>query len=283
MSYKTILVSLNSFELQSSLLKVCGFIARQSDAHLIGLYVVPSVQVYGDYGATMPIVMSDYHDHFETRLQSTRDLFEAFLKAEGLKGEWHVVHSSFPDLAHSTVAEARKADLSIIGHTASNPPMGEEKGIIQRLVMETGRPVLIIPGEGKIITYNSALTERAIVGINASRESARAMFDAIPLLRNCSEVRVVWVDPYKHREDAGEVPGSEEAALLARHGIKAVAEAMMADGRDPGEALLMRAQDLGAGLIVLGAYGHSRLQEYVFGGATRYMLQHMNVPVLMSH
>jgi nucleotide-binding universal stress UspA family protein len=283
MAYKTILVSLNSLKQEKSLLQVCGVLARQNDAHVIGLYVVPAVRVYGDYGTTMPIIVSDYHDHFEKCLQATRDHFEAFLKAEGLKGEWHAVSSSFPDLVDSTVGEAKKADLVIVGHTLAQPPMGEEKNMLERLVMETGRPVLIIPNKGKIVTFDSSLTEKAIVGVNGSRESSRAMFDAIPLLRSCEEVRVVWVDPYKHRDEAGEVPGSEEAALLARHGIKAVAEAMMADGRDAGEALLMRAKDLGAGLVVLGAYGHSRLREYVFGGATRHVLQNMDVPVLMSH
>lgn len=283
MPYKTILVSLNSLEQQKSLLQVCGVLARQSDAHVIGLYVVPAGRVYNDYGMTMPIVISDYYDYFDNRRESTQKAFEAFLKSEGLQGEWHVVQSDFPDITSSTVTEAKKSDLVVIGHTLSSSPMGEEKDVLVRLIMETGRPVLLVPSKGRIITYKSSLTEKAIVGVNGSRESTRAMFDAIPLLKNCAEVRVVWVDPYKHREEAGEVPGSEEATLLARHGINAVAEAMMADGRDPGEALLMRAKDLGAGLVVLGAYGHSRLREYVFGGATRYVLQNIDVPVLMSH
>jgi nucleotide-binding universal stress UspA family protein len=283
MSYKTVLVSLNSFEQQKSLLQVCSVIARQNDAHVIGLYVVPAVRVYGNLEMAAPIIVSDYHDHFEKKLQATREQFEKFIKAEGLKGEWHAVKSNFPDLVDSTVAEAKKADLVIVGHTLSQASMGEEKNILERLVMETGRPVLIVPGKGKIVTFESSLTEKAIIGVNGSRESSRALFDAIPLLKNCDEVRVVWVDPYKHRDEAGEIPGVEEAALLARHGIKAVAEAMMADGRDPAEALSMRAKDLGAGLVVLGAYGHSRLREYVFGGTTRHMLLNMDVPVLMSH
>jgi nucleotide-binding universal stress UspA family protein len=283
MSYKTILVSLNSFEQQKSLLQVSGIIAKQNDAHLIGLYVVPAVRVFGNYVTGAPIIISDYRDNFNERLQATRENFEKFIMAEGIKGEWHAVESEFSNLVQSTVVEARKADLIVVGHTLPQSSIGDEKEILERLVMETGRPVLIIPAKGKIVSFDSSLTEKAIVGVNGSRESLRAMFDAIPLLRPCSEVRVVWVDPYKHRDEAGEVPGSDEAALLARHGINAVAEAMMADGRDPGEALLMRTKDLGAGLLVLGAYGHSRLREYVFGGATRYVLQNMNVPVLLSH
>jgi nucleotide-binding universal stress UspA family protein len=283
MTYKTILVSLNNIEQQKALLQVCSIIARKDEAHVVGLYVVPAVQVFSNVEAATPVVISDYHDYFENRRQATRDHFEAFLNKEGLQGEWHPVNSNSPDVASSTVAEAKKADVVIVSHSQSSPQSGEEKEMLARLVLESGRPVLIVPGKGKITTFKSSLAEKAIVGVNGSRESTRAMFDAIPLLKNCAEVRVVWVDPYKHRDEAGEVPGSEEAALLARHGIKAVAEAMMADGRDPGEALLMRGKDLGAGLVVLGAYGHSRLREYIFGGATRYVLQNLNVPILMSH
>lgn len=71
--------------------------------------------------------------------------------------------------------------------------------------------------------------------------------------------------------------------MLARHNIKAVAEPMMTDGHNAGEALLMRAHDLGADLLVMGAYAHSRMREFVFGGATHHVLANMTIPVLMSH
>jgi nucleotide-binding universal stress UspA family protein len=103
------------------------------------------------------------------------------------------------------------------------------------------------------------------------------------MLKFAKEVRLVWVDPYKDREESGDVPGAEEATVLSRHGVKAVAEPMMTDGRDAGEALLMRATDLGADLLVMGAYAHSRMRQYVFGGATQHVLANMSVPVLMSH
>jgi nucleotide-binding universal stress UspA family protein len=229
------------------------------------------------------LVDSAYHDCFSSKHESTQRKFDSFLKAENLTGEWHVVESDHPSIMNATLTEAKKADLVVVGHAISLPVESEEKNVLERVVMETGRPILIIPAAGKIVTYGSSLCEKAIMGINGSRESSRAMFDAIPLLKDCEEVRVIWVDPYKHREEAGEVPGSDEATILSRHGINAVAEAMMADGREPAEALLMRAKDLGAGLIVIGAYGNSRLREYIFGGTTRYMLERLDVPVLMSH
>ena len=149
--------------------------------------------------------------------------------------------------------------------------------------MESGRPVLIIPRTGHFAPLGEGIVEKAVVGINGTRESARAMFEALPLLKRVKETRLVWVDPYRQSGEAGEVPGAEEAAVLSRHGLKAVAEPMMTDGRNAGEALLMRANDLGADLLVMGAYAHSRMREFVFGGATRHVLEHMTIPVLMSH
>jgi nucleotide-binding universal stress UspA family protein len=140
--------------------------------------------------------------------------------------------------------------------------------------------VLIIPKQGHFAPRGEGIAEKAIVGINGTKESSRAMFDALPLLRLVKETRV---DPYRQSREAGEVPGAEEAAVLSRHGIKVVAEPMMTDGRNAGEALLMRANDLGADLLVMGAYAHSRMREFVFGGATRHVLDHMKIPVLMSH
>ena len=97
------------------------------------------------------------------------------------------------------------------------------------------------------------------------------------------KVTVIWVDPQKVFEAPGAVPGAELAVTLARHGINAVAEGFPTAGLSEGEALSMRARDLGANLLVMGAYGHTRLREYVFGGATRFMLNKILIPTLMSH
>ena len=89
--------------------------------------------------------------------------------------------------------------------------------------------------------------------------------------------------PYKERHESGEVPGVEAATALARHGVKATAEGLAAGDINAGEALLQHVNDLGAELLVMGAYAHSRMREYIFGGATRHVLVHAKVPVLMSH
>jgi nucleotide-binding universal stress UspA family protein len=122
--------------------------------------------------------------------------------------------------------------------------------------------------------------QRVLVAWNASREAARAVTDALPLLSRAERVEVVAFDS---TGDHGEVPGADIALFLSRHGVKASAARQSAPGVDVGSQILSRAADVDADLIVMGAYGHSRLRELALGGATRSMLDAMTVPVLMAH
>jgi nucleotide-binding universal stress UspA family protein len=284
MPYKTILVLLNGTNRTQQLLDAASAMARQFDAHVIGLYVLPAAQVYSEVGMlATPILFEAYRDLFKSKLEEVRKKFEARVKQDGLKAEWRVVDSNYPDIAGSAIVHSRGAELVITSQIDRGPDENIERDLVVRLILDSGRPVLIIPKQGYFAPRGEGIAERAIVGINGTRESSRAMFDALPLLRLVKETRLVWVDPYRQSREAGEVPGAEEAAVLSRHGIKAVAEPMMTDGRNAGEALLLRANDLGADLLVMGAYAHSRMREFVFGGATRHVLEHMTIPVLMSH
>jgi nucleotide-binding universal stress UspA family protein len=284
MPLKTILVLLNDANRTEQLLDAASALARQFDAHLIGLYILPAAKVYSDVGmVAAPMVFEGYRDLFNSKLAEVRKKFEAHAKQDDLKSEWRVIDSNFPEIADSAITEARSAELVITSQIDYGPDGSIERDLVVRLIMESGRPVLVIPKMGHFAPRGEGIAEKAIVGFNGTRESARAMFDALPLLRLVKETRLVWVDPYKQSGEAGEIPGAEEATVLSRHGIKAIAEPMMTTGRNAGEALLMRANDLGADLLVMGGYAHSRMSEFVFGGATRHVLEHMKIPVLMSH
>lgn len=284
MSYKTILVLLNGTNRTQQLLDASTAMARQFDAHVIGLYVLPAAQVYSDVGMlATPMLFEGYRELFKSKLEEVRKKFEARVKQDGLKAEWRAIDSNYPDIAESAIAHSHGAELVITSQIDRGLDGDIERDLVVRLIMESGRPVLIIPKQGHFAPRGKGIAEKAIVGINGTKESSRAMFDALPLLRLVKETRLVWVDPYKQSRKAGEIPGAEEATVLSRHGIKAVAEPMMTDGRNAGEALLMRANDLGADLLVMGAYAHSRMREFVFGGATSYVLENMKIPVLMSH
>lgn len=146
--------------------------------------------------------------------------------------------------------------------------------------MTSGRPVLFIPYTGVFPTLGANI----MVAWNGSRESARAVHDAMPLLQRAEKVTVVRLNESKDEQGANRIPGADIALLLARHDVKAEVAAIDDINDVPmGDMLLTGAADLGADLIVMGAYGHSRWQELVMGGATRTMLASMPIPVLMSH
>jgi nucleotide-binding universal stress UspA family protein len=139
--------------------------------------------------------------------------------------------------------------------------------------------VLVLPYIGPAASFG----ERAFVAWDASREAARAVNDALPLLRRAKQVGVLTVNPRPWPFGHGEEPGGDIGLHLARHGVKVEVQRIEAPDIDPGNAILSHLADRSADLLVMGAYGHSRLREFVLGGVTRTILGEMTVPVLMSH
>ena len=117
---------------------------------------------------------------------------------------------------------------------------------------------------------------------NASREATRAITDALPILKRADHVTVLAVNP-DDGAGHGAVPGADISHYLARHGVRAEANRTYAEDIDIADAILSRASDLGCDLIVMGAYGHSRVREWIFGGVTRSIMRTMTRPVLISH
>jgi nucleotide-binding universal stress UspA family protein len=146
------------------------------------------------------------------------------------------------------------------------------------VVMGAGRPVLLIPYAG---TFERC-GESVLISWNASREAARAVADALPLLKRAREVNIVSFNPAEGG-DWGEIPGADIGLWLARHDVRVTVHQCRSKEIDIGNQLLSRAADFGSDLIVMGAYGHSRAYELMLGGVTRTLLRSMTVPVLMSH
>jgi nucleotide-binding universal stress UspA family protein len=122
-----------------------------------------------------------------------------------------------------------------------------------------------------------------LVGWNASREASRAVHDALPLLAKAESTCVFLANPKRGLAAHGEEPGADIARHLARHGLKVEVAKTIADDVADSALLLNHASDMGADLLVMGAYGHSRLREFILGGVTRSLLREMTVPVLLSH
>jgi nucleotide-binding universal stress UspA family protein len=280
MSYKTILISLNEVGRLGELVAAAVDLARETGAHISGLYIVPAVQVYPSVGfEAAPQVFEGNRSFFKDHTQRVKQTFEDAMRREGLPHDLHLLDARTPVIADEVIAIGRSADLVVVSATNPDEITGVERDFVEQVVMAVGRPVIVLPFKGDA---RISLTE-IVVGWDGGREAARAAFDALPLLRKADKVRVVRIDPQKDPALRGSVAGADLAETFARHGIKAEAQGYPTDGLDEGQALMRCAEDHGAGLIVMGAYGHSRLAEFIFGGATRFVLNRMTRPVLMSH
>jgi nucleotide-binding universal stress UspA family protein len=280
MSYRTILVCLNEIGRLSETIGTAVQLARDTGAHVSGLYVVPAVQVYPSVGfEAAPQVFEGNRSFFKENAQRVKQAFEEAMRREALPHDFHQIDAATPLIADEVVAAGRVADLVVVSATNPDEITGVERDFVEQVVMAVGRPVIVLPHKGDVALSLNEI----VIGWDGGREAARAAFDALPLLKRANKVRVVRVDPQKDPSLRGSVAGADLAETLSRHGIKAEAQGYPTDGLDEGQALMRCAEDSGAGLIVMGAYGHNRLAEFIFGGATRFVLNRMARPVLMSH
>ena len=277
MSYKTILVSLNDSNRADEIGALACLLARRFEAHVIGAFVTPAVAAPSALVAEA--VADEHNKDFRQRAEKVGASFEDHLAREGLAGEFRHIKSDSSAIADAVIDHGRQADLVVVGQRDAEGTVAIEADFVSTVMMELGRPVLVVPYAG----HFTSIGNRVLVGWNASQEASRAVFDALPLLKGASDVRLAWADPQAEPDRAGQLPGSEMATALARHGVKATTYSTPSGEISAGDALLNCAADQGADLAVIGAYGHSRFREYVFGGVTNTFLDHMSMPVLMSH
>jgi nucleotide-binding universal stress UspA family protein len=182
-------------------------------------------------------------------------------------------------LARVVSMHARYTDLLVLGQVDPDEPPYVGRDLPEQVVLASGRPVLVVPHDWAA----RLLGERVLIAWDASREAARAVSDALPLLQRAEAVLVVSVNPKSTPLGHGELPGADIALHLARHNVEVDVQSVETDRMEVGEALLSFAADRGCDLLVMGAYAHSRVRELVLGGATRTILKSMTLPVLMAH
>lgn len=271
--YKTIFTYLPSAESAPLLSGVAASLGKKCGAALIGAHNSVRIMLYGG-------VPSDYLAQHNHRQREEAEAIEAAFvqaaEAHGLQHEWRHKALADNEAFGDIVEAARTADLIIAGGTGEGDPLGQWYDLPIRLVLETGRPVLLVPENSGIDT----LGEQVTIAWNGSKESARAAFDALPLLKLGARVRVLSVNS---TEESTEDPTQDLVASLKRHGIDA--EGAVSNTTDESESrhLLAEHARSGSDLLVMGCYGHSRLREMVLGGVTKHVLNHLNTPVLMSH
>ena len=275
-AYKTILLHINDERRVGQLVDAATRIASDNEAHLCAVYVLPPIPT-GSATPTGTSLIKTFLQPFRDEAARIRATFETATRNRPFVAEWRVIEARHKPLAEALLTLSRTADLIVAGQRDREWPLSPMLDCPEQLALQSGRPVLLIPHTGRF----ADIGRRVTIAFNGRRESARAAFDALPLLKRADQVRIVWVDP--NRNDAGDVPTADLAAALARHGVRPEAAVSYGDDLAVGDTLLSGLADDGSDLLVMGAYGHSRWRELVFGGATQHILDCMTVPVLLSH
>lgn len=287
MTYRTVLVHVDDSARAAERIAVAADIARRCGAHLVG-------------AALTGVSRRLYQSARPEADDPTMALHLAFLRERAQ----HALAGFTRQLEHGAAASfearlvddeagagislhARGADLIVLGQIQPDQPapalMSDFPGYV---LVNAGRPVLIVPYAGQV----AAVGREVLVSWNASKEAARALLLALPLLQQAARVHLAVLDAPPGSRALADAQAPEPLAFLARHGINAELSVHTLDARRGarrqrgiGEALLSLATDRSADLLVMGAYGHSRVRESLLGGVTRTVLEAMTIPVLMAH
>lgn len=285
MDLKTLLVHLDDGRNAQARMATAAALAARFEAHLVGVaptgWAQPVLEEAPLLGLGLGLVA--YQD---AALKALRERAEACARAfetqVGGPGQpTHEARVEVGEPADVLATAARYADLCVISQPHPDEPQTQASArIAEAVLLQSGRPLLVLPFAGECAIPSQA---RVLAAWNGSREAARALHDALPLLRDAASVEVVVFEtPLDLEPRHGELPGADIGLWLARHGLN-VKVSHVPVKVAAGEALLSHAADMGAQLIVAGGYGHSRLREAVLGGVTRTLMSSSPVPVLLSH
>ena len=279
MTYKTILTLAEDNMAADACCQASVLLARQHDAHVTGLSlaVMPSRSTYL-YHAAMSEVLASEEERMLGEATAVATAFDAALQKEGVSGECRVDRCLDVDALDQVSLHARYADLVVLGQSAPEEVDGLRRSLPEHLLLEAGRPLLMVP----YIGLRETLGKRVVVAWDGGREAARAIVDAMPILTRAEEVELVVI-----KSSATDEPGREEGAdistYMARHGCNVTLKRLIAKGISEADCLLSHLADYSADLLVMGAYAHARLRQLVLGGVTQKILGQMTTPVLLSH
>ncbi|MCW8906999.1 MAG: universal stress protein [Sedimenticola sp.] len=277
MALKDILVHIDDTTHCEKRVRVAIAIAKQNGAGLTALFCRADPDLKG-----FEPHMDKRHQAHQALAEERREQYQALAADEGISMEWITAKlPSTPDkVTNWLIEQTQQVDMVIVGqHDESQADGSVPEDMPEHLVLETGRPVLIVPYAGEF----TSLGDKVVVAWTPGRESVRALNDAIPLMQNASRVKVVAINPKKRDRKQPGVSAEQIAAHLGRHGIKAQGDQFSTQGVDEGDLILNALSDERADLLVMGAYGHHRFRELILGGVTQKIFERMTTPVLMSH
>jgi nucleotide-binding universal stress UspA family protein len=252
-------------------------IASALEAHLAAIAFVydPIVPISGT-GYIPPEVIETQQADNEAAAKAAIDRFAEASRRAGLSAEPLTLSASLAGAGDQFGRIARRFDLAVVGQAEPETSTVEDI-IAEATLFESGRPMIVVP----YIQKAPLKLDNVMVCWDGSRQAARAVGDALPLLAKAGRVEIVMITNERGKQD--EIEGADIGQHLARHGLNVDVHRIAGGNIDVADALLSHAADSGTDFMVMGGYGHSRLREFVLGGVTHSILQSMTVPALMSH
>lgn len=271
MTIKDVLVYLDNDKDCANRIQTAISLSQHFDAHLAGLYVMRKLNVHPYPYTYIPAgAFEQFEAHAEERKEEVKDLFTSKTGLNDIIGEFRFDEGL---LTSSLDTHSRYSDLLVIPREYENRADVNRDYVVSDILLGTVCPVLVLP-EGPSSLSGDA--KRVMLAWDGGQECARALRLALPLLSEKDSIDVVSIS-------ADETKADDIALHIARHGIDATVHILESNSFEAGSVLLKHATSLKSDLIVMGAYGHSRLRENLIGGVTNYMLSHSHLPVLFSH
>lgn len=279
MAFKTILTLAGPDIPWQDDLKLAAGLCEQAGAHLsvLVMALAPAPPV-GDYNSAF--VLNGWLRERELdleRLESRRREIADALAQSPVSGD---VARGYPEVSWADEMagrRARYADLTLVGPALLDASPLREPAI-EGALFWSGKPLLLVPAGARA----TLMPERVLVAWDARIEATRAVREALELLAGAQEVRLALVDPVKGERFHGDEPGADVATFLARHGVRVTVDRLPGEGHSVAEVLRRHAVDTNAGMLVMGAYGHSRLRQRILGGVTRSIIEDPPIPVFLA-
>jgi nucleotide-binding universal stress UspA family protein len=252
-------------------------VAATFKAHLAGMaFLYEPLIPAGDMSGIPVDIIDMMRRENERAAKAAASKFDDAVRGTALSADMRVLDATEAGAPHIFAEVARRFDLSIVAQPDPDTP-GPGDPMAEAVLFQSGRPVLIVP----YIQRGGLTLDRVLVCWDGSRNAARAVGDAMPFIIRAKATEIVIVTNEDAKSD--EMPGADIAHHLARHGADVEVKRIVSTETDVAGTILSHAADVSADFLVMGGYGHSRLREFVLGGATRGILAAMTLPTLMSH
>lgn len=251
---------------------------RIHDAHVTGLAVSFEPVVPAFAAAPMPVdYMQAAHEQAIAAANEAKKDFDELARLAATKSESRIAEILTGGPLENVLVHCRPTDLVVIGQSNPDRPEPMRELLIETVLFESGVPVMLVPYIGS----TAFQPKNILVGWDGSSTATRAIHAALPVLEKAEQITVLVIEK-RASKDEGQ-PGADVANYLARHNMNVTVEVVVNPQASVADTVLNQVSDKGNDLVVMGGYGHSRMREFLFGGATREILEAMTVPVLMAH